>query len=321
MRTPQKPEAGSVRRRGVLLVAAGAALWGTDTVFRRPLTSHFSSSYIVAAEHLILSPLLLPVLWKYRTEWRALGMREWAAILGISWGGSALATVMFTEAIRTGNPTSAVFLQKTQPLFAALLARLMLHEPLGRRFWSSAAIAIFAAYLVSFGNAPPFRPLLQADWQPAMFASGAAALWGASTVLGRFVLNGLSFACLTALRIVIATPLLVALAAPNAALRRPDGLQLIWLIFLALVPGLAALLVYYRGLGRTRASFAAIAELSFPAVAMVLNWILFDVRITILQAAGFALLWGVIFHLDQSGRERRSSWRTGTSGSHGSITT
>lgn len=287
-------------------VAFGAGLWGTDTLLRRPLTTHFSSAQIVLAEHLILTLVLLPVFWRARAEWLALRPLQWGAVLGIGWGGSALATICFTEAIRIGNPTAAVFLQKLQPLFTALLAALLLGEPLTRRFWVCLLVALGGAYLVSFGD-----QLTLSEWAPvrasaALLALAAAALWGASTVFGRFALKSLSFWTLTALRIVFATPLLLALALfgarPMAA--RVTGVQAMSILLMALVPGLAALLIYYRGLRHTRASLAALAELSFPATAAVLNWMFLDAPVAPLQLAGFALVWSVVVYLERGARAK-----------------
>ena len=282
-------------------MALGASLWGTDAVLRRPLTSSFSSPQIVLIEHLILTLALLPVCWRTRAQWRALEPSQWGAVLGISWGGSAVGTVLFTEAIRMGNPTTAVLLQKTQPIFAALLARRVLREQLGRRFWVSLLLALWGAYLVSFGAQNPFRFRPPVPAAAALLALGAAALWGASTVLGRWALDRLSFLTLTALRIVVATPLLMILAwmhsSPMALVVRAD--QAVALLVLALVPGLLALIVYYRGLRHARASRAAIAELSFPAVAALLNWAVLGARISAVQFTGFALLWGVILNLEK----------------------
>lgn len=303
MSTLRAPRAAArpARSWALVWVALGAGLWGTDTVLRRPLTAVMSSARIVLAEHLILTALLVPVLWRERRFVRRLGRLGWAAVLGISWGGSALGTVLFTEAIRGGNPTTAVLLQKTQPLFAALLAHALLREPLGRRFWVYLGLAVAGAYLVGFGAQLPVAALAQARAVPAVLALAAAALWGGSTVLGRFALETLSFPALTALRIVLATPLLLAAAALRStpAPVFPGARVIMPLVLLALVPGLLALLLYYRGLRRARASLAAIAELSFPAVAALLNWVFLGARVTPVQAAGFVLLWGVILKLDQ----------------------
>ncbi len=293
-------------RWGLVWVALGASLWGTDTPLRRPLTAVLSSTNIVLNEHLILTAVLLPVFWRARAEWGKLGPRQWGAITAIGWGGSGLATVCFTEAIRIGNPTTAVLLQKTQPLFASLLAGLLLAESLGRRFWACLAVALVAGYLISVGDRPemlwhPVQALKPERSVAALLALAAAALWGASTVLGRFLLRGISFQMVTALRILMATPFLLAMAVlgHHPLLVELNAGQMLSLATLASVPGLTALLLYYYGLRRSRASRAAIAELCFPATATFLNWVFLGARISAIQGAGFLLLWGVILHLER----------------------
>src|SRR5947207_13770404 len=120
-------------RRPLWRIAFGASLWGADTVLRRPLTGSLPSAQVVLIEHLILSLVLVVPVWRMRSQWLALNRKQWAALLGIGWGGSALGTICFTEAIKIGNPTTAALLQKTQPIFAALLAWLLLGDAPGRR--------------------------------------------------------------------------------------------------------------------------------------------------------------------------------------------
>jgi drug/metabolite transporter, DME family len=68
-------------------------------------------------------------------------------------------------------------------------------------------------------------------------------------------------------------------------------------ILLALIPGLLALLLYYRGLTGTRASYATLAELAFPATAVILNWAVLGVGVSAHQVLGFILLWAAVFVL------------------------
>lgn len=282
--------------RGALLwVALGASLWGTDTILRRPLTASLSSGQIVLCEHLILTAALLIPLWRLRSQWLALGGRQWGALLGIGWGGSALGSICFTEAIKIGHPTTAILLQKTQPIFAALLAWLLLAEPLGRRFWICLLLALCGAYLVNFGLAAPGGSL---ERKAALLALSAAALWGGSTVLGRFVLATLPFFALTCLRIVLAAPLLIALNATSALSVSLDSREAVSLLLMALIPGLLALLIYYRGLRNARASRSAIAELAFAGTATILNWIFLGAHLSAVQFAGFFLLWVAILNLE-----------------------
>src|ERR1700733_6582392 len=110
------------RTSGILWITAAAVLWGTDTVLRRPLTDVFHPVQLVFYEHAILGIVVLPILWRSRRHLSQITGRTWAAIFGMAWIGSALSTVLFTQAVQSGSPTTAVLLQKTQPLFAIGLA-------------------------------------------------------------------------------------------------------------------------------------------------------------------------------------------------------
>jgi drug/metabolite transporter (DMT)-like permease len=191
-------------QHGVLWVALGASLWGTDTVLRRPLTASLSSIQIVFIEHLILTVILLP-LW-FRT-FRTLTRVQWAAVLGIAWGGSAFGTLLFTEAIRR-QPYDRRSPAKPADLSAA--GANQVRERLSARSWTCLVVALIAAYLVSFGGTPPTE-LIHHVPAATLLALGAAALCGCSTILGRFALQDISFQALTSLRIVGAMPLLALL--------------------------------------------------------------------------------------------------------------
>ena len=284
----------------VLLVALGAALWGTDAILRVPLLEVASPSQIVLLEHLVLLLFSVPAValgWRF---FRGFGTAQWAALLVIGWGGSALATLLFTTAFAVGNPTVAILLQKTQPLFAVALAGILLRERLGWAYWPCFAVAMVGAYMISFGDLGPFAALGSAELLTAALALGAALLWGSSTVLGRLVLKDVPFYALTGARLLLAVPLLAGIVLAQGAaggigagfFAEPGRIFL-----LALIPGLLALLLYYRGLSGTRASYATLAELAFPATAVVLNWTFLGVGVTANQVVGFVLLWGAVFVL------------------------
>ncbi len=279
---------------GILWIAAGAALWGTDTVLRRPLTASLSPIHIVFFEHLILSPVVLPLLLRERKHLAKLSLKSWAAVGFVSWIGSFIATVLFTYAIRSGSPTTAVLLQKAQPLFAIALAKGVLGERWRRLFPAVVFVALIGTYLISFGNQSLDAPWSSLAVGPSMLALGAAAGWGASTVFGRYLSAETPFELITTLRIVCALPLLFAAAAFEGLQLPPSG-QVLPLVLLALLPGFAGLMLYYRGLRSTAASHATIAELAFPACAALLNWMVLGFAATPLQILGFMLIWSVIF--------------------------
>jgi drug/metabolite transporter (DMT)-like permease len=112
-------------------------------------------------------------------------------------------------------------------------------------------------------------------------------------VLGRKLTPKIDFRQLTALRFLIGLPaaaLIVTLQSDWGVLgalgagdflgtaSTPSGIVVPGgLILLAAIPGLIALLSYYRGLRSTPAIVATLAELAFPLSAITLNSIFLDV--------------------------------------------
>lgn len=303
---------GTLRRNGgVWLVALGAALWGTNSILRVEMLHTFTSSQIVFLEHLLLAVYALPVLIFARRQLARLTAKEWGAILFLSWGGSGLATILFTASFQYGHPNLVLLLQKVQPVFVLLIARVMLKELLPRRFGGYLLIAMIGTYLVTYGCTLPWADFTDANGMAAMLALGAALLWGGSTVMGRLVLDKMSFETLTAARFLFALPFLYAVVVISG-----EAVPLMWnalgdldtlgnLVLQALLPGLFSLLLYYRGLSTTTASYATVAELAFPATGLLLNWIALGAVLTAGQAIGFLVIWWAIYQLGK-GNEREA---------------
>jgi drug/metabolite transporter (DMT)-like permease len=291
---------------GVLLVALGASMWGLDAIWRPVLLPIMSSQALVFAEHLVLAVYAIPVVVLGWGVLRRLRPAQWGALLLIGWGASGLATVLFTEGFRVGDPTTVILLQKAQPLFAIVLARLALGERLTAQYWPVFGLAMLGAYLGAFGGLgvekllDPFGKLPQAAVLAALYALGAALLWGAGTVLGRFMLADVPFHTLTGLRFLLALPFLAFLVIPQNDPKLGTGLEQVAagfrqepaaLILVSLIPGLLGILLYYRGLLRTPASLATLAELAFPFTAILVGWLWLNKPPAPLQLVGFALLW------------------------------
>ncbi|MBB6634525.1 DMT family transporter [Cohnella thailandensis] len=286
---------------GIWLVVAGAGLWGVDPLFRVLLLESLTSTQIVLLEHLVLFAIAAPVLWKRRKELRGIRAVHVGALLFISWGGSALATILFTQGLAHGDLNAVLLLQKLQPLMAILLARYLLKERLPRYFGALLAIALAGTYLLTFGWAAPKVGLEGFAQMGSLLSIGAALLWGGSTVMGRFMLASMSYEAVTSLRFVLALPLLSVIALSEGhAWALPSGatdqaLVAINLLLQALLPGLFSLMLYYKGLSSVKASYATLAELSFPMVGVLINWLYFDQAVTVSQLVGFALIWLTLY--------------------------
>ena len=275
---------------GVLLVAIGAALWGTDALFRRGLALELPAATVVFWEHLILVAITFPWVIRFFRNRPTLDLRDVAALLLIGVGASALATMLFTQAFSYGDPTTPLLLQKLQPVIAVLGAYLLLKERLLPRYGVYFLLAVGSAYLISFSD--PFNVGIR-ELVPALLAVGAASLWGLGTVLGRHLTSKVDANHLTALRFAIGLPASAAIVWLKGETTAATGIGLGdfgTLVGLALIPGLAALLVYYRGLSGTPASAATLAELAFPLTAILIGWAVFDSVPTGTQWTGIILL-------------------------------
>ncbi|AHC18930.1 MULTISPECIES: DMT family transporter [Paenibacillus] len=292
-------------KSGFWLVAIGAALWGADPLFRIILLKSFTSTQIVLMEHVLLFLALTPMLWKHREELKAVRLRQVFAILFVSWGGSALASVIFTMALSNGDLNAVLLLQKLQPLVAIILARIILKEMLPRHFGLLIVVALFGTYLLTFGWSLPFGHVRDFVQVGSLLALGAAVLWGGSTVMGSYLLRSMKYETVTSLRFMVALPLLIVLTSvEHAPWNMPAGTWagaavIINLLLQALLPGLLSLLLYYKGLSTTKASYATMAELSFPMVGVVINWIAFQQIVTVAQLTGFMLIWITLFMISR----------------------
>jgi drug/metabolite transporter (DMT)-like permease len=286
---------------GFWLVVLGAALWGVDPLFRIILLKSLTSSQIVLLEHIVLFLAAMPVLWRHRVELKGIGLRQVGALLIVSWGGSAGATILFTMALSSGDLNAVLLLQKLQPIFAIGLAALILKERLPKNFGPLIVLALGGTYLLTFGWSIPFGHVNNFIGVSSLMALGAAALWGGSTVMGRYLLGSMKYETVTSLRFILALPLLFVITALESAPWQLHGgfsasaAIAINLLLQALLPGLLSMLMYYKGLSTTKASYATLAELSFPMTGVIINWIVFQQLVTVPQIIGFALIWIALF--------------------------
>jgi drug/metabolite transporter (DMT)-like permease len=293
-------------KSGPWLIVLAASLWAVDAPFRKFLTEDLSSTAIVLMEHLVIAVLVFVFLYKYLSELKNLSWKEWLAVGFIAVGGSALATVFFTQSFRYVNPSVAILLQKVQPFIAILMAVLILKEKLNKKFWIWALIGIFGAYLVSFPGLK-ISGLVFSGWNLGiLYALLAAFFWGGSTVFGRFVLQKVSFQAMTSVRFLAALIFLVLLAMYQGSLAEvgtATAKDWLYVLIIAVLAGFVSLFVYYKGLKHTKASIATIGELAFPFAAVVVNWVALDATLEMGQIAGGLILLYAVVKLSTVGDE------------------
>lgn len=279
--------AGAARQDRTWLIALAASLWGLSALWREPLAKQYPSLAVVFWEHVVLVVLVSPWLVRGVREVLRASTRTKVSVLVIGAGSSALATTLFTSAFRLGDPITPQVLQKLQPLIALALAAVFLGERLRRSFVWFAVPALAGAWLLSFKD--PFAVGVN-NLYAAGLALGAAALWAAGTVLGRAASAELAFRHLTALRFGVGLVALAVIAMLTGTPLAVDPSATVNIVLLALVPGLLALLLYYRGLRQTPASRATLAELAFPITAALVGVTVLGRTLGPSQWLGFAIV-------------------------------
>jgi drug/metabolite transporter (DMT)-like permease len=276
---------------GVLLVAVAAALWGSDPILRKPLGGDTTATTIVFGEHVVLVALTLPFLVPaLRAVWKA-GPRYVVASVAVGAGASAIATILFTEALFHGDFITPVVLQKIQPLVAVLGAAVILGERPRPRFAWFLLPALLGFWLV---NQPhPLEPTAK-GLVPIIQAVAAAVLWACGTVLGRYLSRELEFQHILSLRFffgLIASAIALPIMGAKAYAGAHDSL---WIAYLAIVTGLVSLAFYYYGLRRTPAVLASLAELTYPAIAVIAGIWAYNSHLRWSQWVGVVIIIGVV---------------------------
>jgi DME family drug/metabolite transporter len=293
---------------GSLAVVAAALLWSVDGLLRRHLYT-LPAPVIVFYEHAFGFLLLLPIMAYSWKAFKQLTRKQWLAITGVAFLSGAVGTILYTAALGRINyiPFSVVvLLQQLNPVFAIGASGLLLREPLTRRFFALSAIAIAAAYVVTFPHLSVVTSTGHGTLIAAIMAVGAAAAWGTSTAFSKYALKGTSSLHVTALRFGI-TPvfamLFVLLSGSTKALGQITFGQFKYLLAITFSTGLVALIIYYWGLKRVLASRAAILELAWPASALIVGWIWLHQGLTATQAIGAVVLSGAIYLIAQDNRK------------------
>lgn len=282
---------------GPLCIAIAAALWATDALFRLPSTTRLAPIMIVASEHLIALIVLWPIMWlRHRGRLTQLTRSQWVSVAFIGVGASAIATVLFTTSFRYINPSVAILLQKLQPIFVALLAISVLRERPARGFYRWAVVAFFSALVLNFPDLgfSFLNDLEILRSRGAVYALSAAIIWALATVVGKALLRTLDFEIATFWRFFFGFSGLAAMivvsgiSVPYSELSQRE----VWqpLVYMAIVPGLLAMLFYYKGLARTPASTVTMVELIFPVSAVALNTIYLSLPLQPVQIGAGAVL-------------------------------
>ena len=275
-------------------------MWAIDTLIRYPLLfGGKAAELIVFSEHAFLCLFFAPIAIKSWQKFWSAKVSHVFYFFVIGGLGSAIATLAFTKAFAMINPSLVILLQKLQPLVAISLAYVVLKERMKTQFFLWAILALCGGILISYQDLMPAIKLIIAgkvDISSSAFTGYGLTMvavfsWGAATVFGKLlgkegydekeIMTGrffMGFICLL--------PFLLSFS-----ISFPSELNY-WLkiLFLAGISGGLGMYLYYKGLKLIPAHLCTLAEMFFPFLAVIVNWIFLGKDLTMLQLSGALLL-------------------------------
>lgn len=300
---PDSGSAAGARQRwsrsgilGALAICLSATLWGLDGIVLTPRLNNLDVLFVVFLLHAVPFLLMQPFLAGAYRSLFSLSLRDWAVLALVGATGGVVGTYSIVRAlflVDFNQLSVVVLLQKLQPVFAILLAALLLKERITGRFLGRAALAIAGAYLLTFGWAIPDFKTGASTVAAASWAALAAASFGSATVFGKKLLGSLDFRHATFGRYGVTTAMALGLllaSGKSLPFREVTTGNWLTILIIALTTGSGAIFVYYYGLTRVRASVATICELCLPLSAILLDFLINDSVLGLWQWVGAACL-------------------------------
>jgi drug/metabolite transporter (DMT)-like permease len=258
-----------------------------------------SAQRIVFTEHLILTIVFLPVLFKnVRKFWQA-RVAHVFYFLVIGGLGSAIGTLAFTRAFGLINPSLVILLQKFQPIIAIILARIILNEKINLSFFKWGLLCLLGAGFLSFEDIS--KGLANLEFGGNLLDQNsiigyaltlvAVVSWGSSTVFGKKLsLSGLDEKEIMAGRFSMGLVCLIPILLTGEMQLDLDPNVWSKIALMIFLSGILGMFFYYKGLKLVSARVCALAEMFFPLCAVIVNWAFLSQSLSLYQIAGGIML-------------------------------
>lgn len=282
---------------GAFLVCFAASLWGFDSIVLTPRLFKLKVPFVVFVLHFI--PFLAMSIFIGKREMKniaSLPKKDLVYYFLVSLFGGSLGTLSIVKALFLVNfehLTVVTLLQKSQPIFALILARIILKEKLKNNFLFLVLLALVGGYIMTFEFSLPHMSVNGNISLASMYALLAAFSFGSATVFGKRILANSTFMTALYTRFFftsIITFVLVILNNELGLIFKVTPFQ--WLIFIiiTLTSGSMAIMIYYRGLRYIDASVATVCELAFPISSVFFDYIFYGKFLTPIQTLGACML-------------------------------
>ncbi|MEN8905428.1 MAG: DMT family transporter, partial [Clostridiales bacterium] len=273
---------------GAIMVIIAAIMWGLDGVVLTPNLTNLPVPFVVFLLHCV--PFVFMSVFFYK-EFKVIKnfKKDHIIIFSlIAIFGGAVGTISIVKALFLVNfehLSIVVLLQKLQPIFSIILARILLKEKLGKNFIVWTLFALIAVYLLTFGfNLPSSN---SSNISLAAFYSILAAFsFGSSTVFGKYIMNIYDYKTVTFYRYGFTTLFMIVFLTmtkgfvPISYITKTNWIILLIITF---TTGAGAIALYYYGLKFINAKISTICELAFPLSTVVFDYLIHGNKMSTIQ--------------------------------------
>lgn len=293
--------------KGAALVSLAATMWGFDGIVLTPRLYHLSVPFVVFILHLL--PLIGMTILFGKEELKnitKIDKNDMFFFFCVALFGGSLGTLSIVKALFLVNfqhLTIVTLLQKLQPVFAIILARIILGEKIKPNYILWGAVALIGGYFLTFQlNLPTVevgKNLLEATFYSLL----AAFSFGSSTVFGKRILKNCSFRTAVYLRYLLTSIIMFFIVLFN---HQFNGFEIAspsdWLIFviIALTTGSGAIFLYYIGLRNIPAKVATMCELCFPISSVFFDYVINGHLLTPIQILSTIVMLFAILKITKS---------------------
>ena len=285
---------------GWILIVIAATMWGIDGILLTPRYfsyGFFDVKFIVFVSHLVPTIILSILFFGEYKKIKYFEKNDFIYYGLIALFGGTIGTLSIVKALQLSNFSLSLVtvIQKMQPIFAVILAYFLLNEKPKKRFYIIFVITLISLYFLIFGlNNPTLLP--KNNLSAAFYSLLAAVSFGSSTVFGKKIVNKFSFVTTTFYRFLFTTIisgiLLVIFSKSSIESARIyfSNSNIYTLTIIIAVYSLSAILLYYKGMITTKATYATICELAYPLSSVIVEAIVFKRILSSVQLLFAAIL-------------------------------
>lgn len=292
---------------GAGLVCIAATMWGFDGIVLTPRLYKLNVMYVVFMLHML--PLIGMTILFGKEEIKNIknmSLETKGYYFLIALFGGVLGTLSIVKAlflVNFNHLTVVTLLQKLQPVFAIILATIILKEKIGKNFFFWAILALISGYLLTFQFSLPHFKVGDNVGEACLYAILAAFSFGSSTVFGKKILFSSSFRTALYTRYLFTASILGVMVIATGNIKYILETTLYqWMLFviIGLTTGSGAILLYYRGLRYIKANIATMCELCFPVSSVIFDYIFNHRVLTPIQFASAIVLLFSIYRISKN---------------------